>query len=249
MADQVLKKIDYSEYDLIDLTLYRPELTEFYGEFFNVIEKVKNPEYQEMTVMRGVINLFDAKKYDSVISLINALEKRTFNDRNLKGAAIREAFEMGAFRGITYFVEEFHENLAVTSETYAYGLIGSWRLDKSKVAFPFLLSQADQGDLGKVGQTKRYGRDTEFRDAIDKAWKTAQPAGSRHARFFGKVKIAIITLNDLMSTGAWTQEPGSIIASYLLGDGEGTKVMKEMRQESTKQESVSSSEQDKEVVD
>ena len=35
-----------------------------------------------------------------------------------------------------------------------------------------------------------------------------------------------------MITGEWMQEPGSIIASYLLGEPEGTNVMKEIRQES-----------------
>ena len=64
----------------------------------------------------GVINLFNAKKHDSVIPLINALEKRQFNGRNLKDVAIREAFYEGALRGIKDIVEEFHEHPAITSE-------------------------------------------------------------------------------------------------------------------------------------
>ena len=40
----------------------------------------------------GVINLFNAKKHDSVIPLINALEKRQFNGRNLNDVAIQKAF-------------------------------------------------------------------------------------------------------------------------------------------------------------
>ena len=53
-------------------------------------------------------------------------------------------------RGIKYIVEEFHEHPAITSEEYANGLIDSWKKDKSKTVFPFLLAQADQGDLEKV---------------------------------------------------------------------------------------------------
>ena len=68
-------------------------------------------------------------------------------------------------------------------------------------------------------------RDPEFRKAIDEAMKTAPPAGTRHLRFFGRAKLAIKTLNDVMNTGVWMQEPGSIIASYLLGEQEGTKEM------------------------
>ena len=50
-----------------------------------------------MAVECGVINLFNAKKHDSVIPLINALEKRQFNGRNLKDAAIQQAFYEGAY--------------------------------------------------------------------------------------------------------------------------------------------------------
>ena len=101
------------------------------------------------------INLFDAKKHDSVIPLINALEKRQFNGRNLKDVAIREAFYQGALRGIKDIVEELHEHPAITSERYAYGLIGSWKDGNSKTVFPFLLAQADQGDLEKVKEVWR----------------------------------------------------------------------------------------------
>ena len=59
--------------------------------------------------------------------------------------------------------------------------------------------------------------------------KTAPPAGTRHDRFFGRVKLAITTLNDVMDTGVWMQEPGSIIASYLLGEQEGTNVMEKLK--------------------
>ena len=145
-VDQVLKKIKYDDYDLMDLTDYRPELAESHDNFFKVIDKIKNPENQEGAVEDGVINLFNAKKHDSVIPLINALEKRQFNGRNLKNAAIRQAFKIGARRGIKDIVEEFHEHPAITSEGYAYGLIYSWENDKLNT-FPFLLSQADQGDL------------------------------------------------------------------------------------------------------
>ena len=68
-----------------------------------------------MAVSEGVINLFNAKKHDSVIPLINALESSTLS-RNLKDAAIQEAFYQGARRGIKYIVEEFHEHPAITSE-------------------------------------------------------------------------------------------------------------------------------------
>ena len=57
-------------------------------------------------------------------------------------------------------------------------------MDKSKTVFPFLLTQADQGDLEKVKQMRKYKEDPEFRKAIDDALPKAPPAGTRHARFF-----------------------------------------------------------------
>ena len=123
IVDQVLKKIEYDDDDLMYLTSYRPELAESHDNFFKAIDKIKNPENQEWAVKWGVSNLFNAKKHASVIPLINALEKRQFNGRNLKDVAIQQAFHQGAKRGIKDIVEEFHEHPAITPERYANGLI------------------------------------------------------------------------------------------------------------------------------
>ena len=136
------------------LTDYRPELAESHDNFFKVIDKINDPENQELAVEWGVNNLFEAEKHDSVIPLINALEKRTFKSKNLKDVAIRWAFDEGAQRGIKDIVEKFHEHPAITSWKYAEGLIDSWEHDNSNmIVFPFLLAQADQGDLEEAKQT------------------------------------------------------------------------------------------------
>ena len=49
------------------------------------------------------------------------------------------------------------------------GLIDSWKHDNSKTVFPFLLTQADQGDLEEVKKRDKYKNDQEFRKAIDDA--------------------------------------------------------------------------------
>ena len=71
-------------------------MAESHENFFKAIDKINDPENQEEAVKWGVINLFNAKKHDSVIPLINALEKRQFNGRNLKDVAIQRAFDEGA---------------------------------------------------------------------------------------------------------------------------------------------------------
>ena len=52
------------------------------------------------------------------------------------------------------------------------------------MVFPFLLSQADQGDLMGAKATICYGKDADFREAIGMAMETAPLAGTRHGRFF-----------------------------------------------------------------
>ena len=121
-VDEVLKKIKYDDDDLRYLTNYRPELAESHENFFKVIDKIKNPKNQEWAVRVGVSNLFDAKKHDSVIPLIDALESSTLS-RNVKDAAIQKAFYEGAKRGIKDIVEKFHEHPAITSREYANGLM------------------------------------------------------------------------------------------------------------------------------
>ena len=50
IVDQVLKKIEYNDDDLMDLTDYRPELAESHDKFFKVIDKIKDPKNQEWAV-------------------------------------------------------------------------------------------------------------------------------------------------------------------------------------------------------
>ena len=76
IVDEVLKKIKYNDDDLSDLTNHRPELAESHDGFFKVIDKINDPRKSRRAVGRGVYNLFYAKKHDSVIPLINALESR-----------------------------------------------------------------------------------------------------------------------------------------------------------------------------
>ena len=222
VVDEVLKKIRYGDDDLIGLTNYRPELAESHETFFKVIDKIRNPEYQESAVRIGVISLFDAKKQGSVISLINALENRQLNGIRLKNAAIGVAFTSGAGRGIKDIVEKFHEHPAITHEEYAKGLIYSWENDKLNT-FPFLLSQADQGDLEKVKKHEEYKKDPEFSKVIDDAFPRAEPARSRHARpaeRAERVRLAKEAFAENPSTNLSPKKAGgpeNIIFDYILG--------------------------------
>ena len=82
--------------------------------------------------------------------MINALENKPFNDIYLKEIAIRVTFDQGAYYGIKDIIEELHGHPAVTFDIYAIGLSNSWENVGLKIVFPFLLSQADQGDLDEV---------------------------------------------------------------------------------------------------
>ena len=78
-------------------------------------------------------------------------------------------------------MERFHEHATITSERYAYGLIDSWKYDKLNT-FPFILTQADQGDLEEIKKRGIYKKDQEFSKAIDDAVKNSQHFQSRLMR-------------------------------------------------------------------
>ena len=182
MIDDVLGGIEYSDGNLCLLTDYRPELAASHEKFFRVLDKIEDPEWQEMAVREGVKNLFEAGRHDLVVPLVNALGKKTFKSKRLKDVAIQVAFYGGTIKGNQYFVELYCEHPAITSEIYAHGLCQAWNGGEPNQVFPFLLEQADQGDLDMVKEKLVDEYYEKFRQAIDKTPETAPPAGSRHLR-------------------------------------------------------------------
>src|SRR3984957_12432915 len=89
-VDEVLKKIEYDDNDLIYLTDHRPELAEPPYILFKAIDKIKDPENQEEAARWGVSMLFKVKNHDSIIPLINALENKQLNGRKLNDVAIQQ---------------------------------------------------------------------------------------------------------------------------------------------------------------
>ena len=100
MIDSVLEGIKYDDWDLRDLTNYRPGLAGSPEKFFRILDKIKVPERQELAVRRGISNLFEAGKHDLVAPLVNAFGKRTFNGDSLKGVAIQQVFGGGLAEAI-----------------------------------------------------------------------------------------------------------------------------------------------------
>ena len=134
----------------VDLTDYRPELAGSPEKFFRVLDKIKDPEWQVLLFVWVSDNLFEAGRHDLVVPLVNALGKRTFKSDRLKDVAIQAAFYGGAKRGNQDIVGLYYEHPAITSDEYADGLHESWDDGKPNQVFPFLLEQADQGDLDKA---------------------------------------------------------------------------------------------------
>ena len=120
---------------------------------------------------------------------MNALGKRTFKSKSLKEEAIQVAFYEGAEGGNQDIVELYCEHPAITSEEYADGLNESWNYGKPNQVFPFLLEQADQGDLDMAKEEYADEDYEKFRQAIDEAPKPVPPAGSRHLRLVEKVQF------------------------------------------------------------
>jgi len=224
-VDQVLNNIHYTDYALQVLVASRPELAKSHENFFEVIDRIKHPKNQERAVRGGVNGLFAAEKYDAVIPLIDALENRSFNGRNFKDVAIRMTFDQGAQWGVKYFVEKFHEHPLIMSGEYVLGLVTSWkndkrRRDKSKAAFPFLLGQADQGDLEEAKKSALYKEDADFGKAIDEAYDALLKAPSKVPRHERPKKRAELVKEAFKEIGpieplSHETEIGGIILGYL----------------------------------
>jgi hypothetical protein len=182
IADQVLKKIEYRESTLICLTKYRYEIAQSPDIFFEVIRRINDPKDQEEAVAEGVYNLFKAKEYQSVISLIYELESSTF-DESLKSAAVKKAFDEGTTtlwctRDIA---KELYNHSAITSKEYAKGLFWAWRMNHIDNR-DFLLNHADQGDLEAVEKLEDlwfYDQNKRIIKIFREAWKTAPAEGTR----------------------------------------------------------------------
>ena len=210
MIDGVLGRIDYDDGDLRGLTIYRPELAGSPEKFSRVLDKIEEPGMQESAVRWDVIHLFKAGRHDLVVPLVNALGERTFKSGRLEDEAIQMAFREGAETGYQDIVGLYCEHPAITSVVYASGLFWSWNYGKPNQVFPFLLEQANQGDLQKAKEKCEYKNNPGFRHAIDKVLVTAQPAGSRHQCFFERA-IAITTR---------AMDALDILAPYLAGEEE-----------------------------
>ena len=95
----------------------------------------------------------------------------------------------------------------------------SWHHGKPNQAFPFLLKQADQGDLEAA--KKRYGYNKDFCQAIDEASKVAPPAGSRIISV-EKVQRVLEVLASIIKASD-EHGPSSILEEYLLGEKEKSR--------------------------
>ena len=228
MVDGVLGGIKYDDNDLWGLTKYRKELAGSPAKFFRVLDKIKDPKWQEVAVSRGVTNLFIAGKHDLVVPLIDAFGARTFNGKSLKETAIEEAFWSGNIWGNLDIVKDYYDHSAITSEKYGEKLFWSWNNGEPDQAFQFLLEQADQGDLMQA--KKRYAdKYLEFIQAIAEAPKPIPPAGSRHHRPIERVQRVLDVLAPIINISP-EYGPSSIVMEYLLDEDRAKEVMKSKKQ-------------------
>jgi len=230
LVDKVLNNIKYDDTDLVELIEgCRSELVESPENFLNVISKIKRRYKQGLAVEKGLKRLFEAKKYGSVISLVKALESRSFEGIDLE-EVIRKTFEKGIRHGSKNIVEAFHGYSAITPEIYADRLIDSCK--SNQTIFQFLLDHADKGDLSEVGKTFEYDNTPRLCEAINGAFAKAPSAGTRHLRLeVENVRLAMKTLGGIGSIEGiqslgQEKEIGGIIASYLVGEEAWGKMTK-----------------------
>ena len=98
----------------------------------------------------------------------------------------RQLLNADQYRGKKLIVQRLYDHPAVTAEVYAKGLINSvWECRPNPV-FNTLLKEADQDGLIAVTKHKDYdnykeGCLRELKEAIERAYSTAKPGGTRLA--------------------------------------------------------------------
>ena len=144
-----------------------------------LLNKIVKPEDQEKAVEKAIERLvYDATETSP---LLNALKGKTFRSERLEHLAIQKAFMEGVKSGrVDLLPKDICKHAAITPELYADALIVTAGWGKYNDMRQFLLKQADRYDLEAVKEKAGYADlNAEFRDAIEKALKTAAPGGTR----------------------------------------------------------------------
>ena len=178
-VEKVLDKVDFPQQALVDLASSY-ELVPKPVTFLVLLNKIVKPEDQEKVVEKHIERLVLLP--DVISSLLNALKGKTFRSERLEHLAIQKAFMEGVKHGrVDILPTDICNHAAITPELYADALIvvaaKSWAYSNMR---RFLLKQADRYDLEAVKSKVGYAYlKPEFRDAIEKALKTALPGGTR----------------------------------------------------------------------
>ena len=144
-----------------------------------LLNKIVKPEDQEKVVEKAIEQLVHMPTETS--PLLNALKGKTFRSERLEYLAIQKAFMEGVKSGrVDLLPTDICNHAAITPELYADALIVTAEWGKYNDMRQFLLKQADRYDLEAVKEKAGYADlNAEFRDAIEKALKTAAPGGTR----------------------------------------------------------------------
>ena len=213
--EKVFEKVDFSQQVLVDLA--SSYYVGCYPETFLVLlNKIVKPEDQEKVVENAINQLVYG--YAETSPLLNALKGKTFRSERLEHLAIQKAFTEGVKRGVDLLPEDIYKHAAITPELYAEALLTETaRWGKYHRMRRFLLEKADCYDLEAVKEKTGYADlEPEFRDAIEKASKTAAPGGTRqHKYLVQSAKIAKETFDEITDQ----EFPGitDITGSFLTG--------------------------------
>ena len=213
--EKVIKKVDFPQQALVDLTATY-NLGHYPETFLVVFNKIVKAEDQEKVVEKGIGQLVSSSKETS--PLLNALKGKTFRSERLEYLAIQKAFMEGVKRGrVNLLPTDICEHAAITPELYADALIetADWWIGNCMRLF--LLQNADRYDLQAVKEKAGYADlESEFRDVIEEALKTAAPEGTRqHKYLVQSAKIAKETFDEI--TGKEFPGITDITGSFLTG--------------------------------
>ena len=159
IIEKVLEKVNFSQKDLVKEAAHHASQCNI-EKLLVLLNKIETPERQEYVVESSIGLLLDRCPTDRFHSFLNALKSKSLLSEHL--------------------LERILEDPAITPELYADGLIAYGKYEKHLMVFQWLLKRADRDDLVAVRGKNDYYR-MWYRScyAIDDAWKTAPPGGTR----------------------------------------------------------------------
>ena len=213
--ERVMRDVKFAKRHISSVASY-PEVLCSPEKYFMMLETVGNQLTLEPIIGPSTNVLHDKNLVHCIGPLLDAVHGRSFSE-----LFAEDIFWNVIKKGNNLELTSQHiHHVAFTPAIYAKLMIDTWPFtpDHPTPLFSLLLQEADLKDIQAVLKSEAYkGLSPNFYAAIEKAADTISPDKiRRHA--VASAKIARETFDDITGSSLGHQEPGDIIATYIVDE-------------------------------